>query len=103
MDSGGGAGENIDSESRTGSSSTLTPKKRRASSLLQTASKRQCLEETDSSDKRCVCFQAFEEDVWQETGVDWVQCSCTRWLHEECILDCIIDSNGEERLCPYCT
>ena len=69
MDSGGGAGENIDSESRAGpSSSTLTPKKRRASSLLQTASRRQCLEETDSSDKCCVCFQAFEEDVRQETG-----------------------------------
>ena len=50
-----------------------------------------------------VCFQEFEEHVRQATGVDWVQCSCTRWLHEECIWDCIIDSNGEERLCPYCT
>ena len=38
-----------------------------------------------------------------KTGVDWVQCICTRWLHEECILDCIIDSNGKERLCLYCT
>ena len=69
MDSEGGACENIDSESRASpTSSTSMSKKRRASSLLQTASKRQCLEETDSSDKCCVCFRAFEEDVRQETG-----------------------------------
>ena len=73
MDSGGAADENIDSESRAGPSScTSMLKKWRAFSLLQTASKRQCLEETDSSDKCCVCFRAFEEDIQQETGVDWV-------------------------------
>ena len=61
VDSGGGACENVDSESRAGpTSSTSMLKKRRA-----TPSMRQCLEETDSSDK---CFRAFEEDVRQETG-----------------------------------
>ena len=94
-------GENTDS--RLGPSSTTTQQKRRACNVAQT-SKRPRLEETDAGDdKCCVCFQAFEEDVQQETGVEWVQCSCTRWLHEDCIVDCIVDSSGKERLCPYCT
>lgn len=25
-----------------------------------------------------------------------------RWLHEDCVLDCIVDSSGKEKLCPYC-
>ena len=88
---GSGVGENVDGESGGGPSlSTSTQKKRRASSSLQVASKRQCLEETDSDDKCCVCFPSFEEDFSLETGVEWVQCSCTHWLHEDCILDCII-------------
>jgi len=98
-----GTSDNIEGESVVEPSSSTSTQKRRTPSLLQTVSKRQCLEEIDTSDRCCVCFQAFEEDVLQATGVDWVQCSCTHWLHEDCVLDCITDSSGKERLCPYCT
>ena len=67
------------------------------------AAKRARLEDNISSDSCCVCFQAFAEDVEEGTGAEWVQCTCTRWLHEDCILDSIIDSSGKERLCPFCT
>ncbi len=67
------------------------------------AAKRPRLEETISSDTCCVCTQAFEEDVQDGSGVDWIQCACTRWLHEDCIMDCIVDDNGKDRLCPFCT
>ena len=52
-----------------------------------------------SDDRRCACNQAFEEDVHLGAGIDWVQCVCTCWLHEECVIDCI-DANGKERICP---
>ena len=65
--------------------------------------KRPRLDESDCSDRCCICFQTFEEDIQQEAGVDWIQCSCTCWLHEDCIVDCITDNSDEERLCPYCT
>ena len=35
-------------------------------------------------------------------GKDWVMCACSRWLHEECADDCVLDNTGKERLCPLC-
>ena len=32
-----------------------------------------------------VCFRAYEEDLNVETGLEWVECACQRWLHKECI------------------
>ena len=46
----------------------------------------------------CVCLQAFDEDVEIGAGTNWVQ-MCT---HEDCILDCVIDESGKEKLCPHC-
>ena len=31
-----------------------------------------------------------------------VQSSCGRWLHEDCEEDCVLDNDGNERLCPIC-
>ena len=47
----------------------------------------------------CVCLQGFNEDIEIGAGTNWVQCMCTRWLHEDCILDCVIDESGKEKLC----
>lgn len=54
--------------------------------------------EADSSNENqcCVCFAEYEEED------EWVQCTCKRWLHEDCIIDVIEDLNGLPRLCPYC-
>ena len=50
--------------------------------------------ETEASSTRenqcCVCFEMY--DLLQG---DWVQCSCTRWLHEDCVLDVIKDADGK--------
>ena len=43
-----------------------------------------------------VVFVLYEDD---QSGKNWVACACGRWLHEECADDCIIDSDGNERLC----
>ena len=44
----------------------------------------------------CVCFLMYSEDE------DWVQCGCSRWLHERCITEVIIDISGKELFCPFC-
>ena len=44
----------------------------------------------------CVCFVAYEDDT---SGMDWVECACGRWLHEDCADDFVIDEGGNERLC----
>ena len=32
----------------------------------------------------CVCFRTYEEDQLEQTGLQWVQCICKRWVHEDC-------------------
>ena len=51
----------------------------------------------------CLCFRTFEEDEMEKTGMEWVECVCKRWLHEDCI-DYVtnVDDDGKEMLCPYC-
>lgn len=50
----------------------------------------------------CVCQQSYEEDMELGGGVEWVQCSCLRWLHEDCVLDSSVSSDGKVQLCPFC-
>ena len=51
----------------------------------------------------CVCFRTFEDDEVEETGLEWVECACKRWLHEDCIdYATNVAVDGKELLCPYC-
>ena len=50
----------------------------------------------------CICFGTYEEDLETGGGEDWIQCSCGKWAHEECIEECTDDSDGNPRLCPDC-
>ena len=50
----------------------------------------------------CMCFVTFEEDTIRQTGAEWVPCACGRWLHEDCAEDIEVDSDGNERCCPFC-
>ena len=43
-----------------------------------------------------------DDPLRQGTGVEWVQCGCGRWLHEECIDSVIQDADGQERFCSFC-
>ena len=50
----------------------------------------------------CVCFRTYEEDLTEQTGFQWVQCVCKRWVHEDCYEEVLTDKNGRELICPYC-
>ena len=48
----------------------------------------------------CACFGLYKDDVG--TGLEWLQCSCSRWIHEECVDNVVRGKDGEEKLCPLC-
>ena len=51
----------------------------------------------------CVCFQTFEDDKREQSGLTWVECAFSRWLHEEFIeYDLSVIARGQELLCPFC-
>ena len=75
--------------------------RKRNTDTRSSAAKRKYLGDTEASSNNenqcCVCFEMYDP-----LQGDWVQCSCTRWLHEDCVLDVIKDADGKVRLCPYC-
>jgi len=52
--------------------------------------------------KCCMCFVSYEDDVLEGARTDWIFCKCGRWLHEDCVEDVVVDSNGEECFCSFC-
>ncbi len=56
------------------------------------------LDDVIESNKCCVCYEEYEE----EEEMEWVQCPCSRWLHEECIIETRVDTFGKELLCHHC-
>ena len=56
------------------------------------------IDETVHENLCCVCFGSYDEDIG--TGREWVECSCKRWLHEDCVDEEDLDSCG--KLCPLC-
>ena len=49
-----------------------------------------------------MCFESYENDVLERNGAEWIDCACGRWLHLDCAEDCVEDSFGKQRYCPYC-
>ena len=95
----------------TGESSlslTSSSEARAAASSSKPVRQRKADQEGDASDdfdenQCCVCFRTFEDDLVEDTGLDWLQCACNRWLHEECIdYDIGQDADGNDLLCPFC-
>ena len=56
---------------------------------------------TINDNECCMCFGTHDDDVLEGSGAEWISCACGRWSHEDCIEDCIVDENGEERVCPF--
>ena len=56
------------------------------------------MDESINTEVCCVCFGTYLEDV--DTDRQWLECNCTRWIHEDCIEDEDVDGSG--KLCPLC-
>ena len=57
-------------------------------------------DDTIDFDRCCACFGLYVDDAG--TDREWIECSCSRWIHEECVENVIHDANGKELLCPVC-
>ena len=53
------------------------------------------VDSTIFTDICCVCFGSYEDD--EDTGREWLQWSCDRWIHQDCII-----ANNSDKLCPLC-
>ena len=80
--------------SKTGNEEVQESEKRQTDSAA-TSTKRVRLQEEVNDNVYSICFGAYQDDVEQETGRDWVQ-----WSHENCIDDSGII--GKERFSPTC-
>ena len=79
------AGSSKESVAQPGSSRTVRSRRDDSSRKSPLIVSNQC----------CLCLQAFDEDIEIGAWTNWVQCICTRWLHEDCVLDCIVDERWE--------
>ena len=50
----------------------------------------------------CMCFGTYSEDVANGDGRNWIECTCGRWLHEDCAEDCLLNKDGKEMFCHSC-
>ena len=57
--------------------------KRKADEGESSCSKKAKLDTAVQSDTCCVCFGSYEEDAG--TDREWLQCKCSRWIHEDCV------------------
>lgn len=44
----------------------------------------------------CACSGDYADDTG--TGREWLQCQCGRWIHEDCVEECM----SESVICPLC-
>ena len=60
-------------------------------------------EEEIDTNECAVCFRTYDDDIELETGADWIECACGRWVHENCVdYGIVVDAMGRERICPHC-
>jgi len=52
----------------------------------------------------CICYCTFADDEREETGLEWMECVCMRWLHEQCIdYNVEVDADGRIDLPLSCS
>ena len=60
-------------------------------------------DEVINADRCAICFRSYDDDILEETGEDWIECACGRWVHENCVhYDIVVDTSGREIICPHC-
>ena len=84
-------------QSALGSITAVTSSAAAAAASVTTTGRK--ISEVIDKNQCCICYRSFADDEREETGLEWVECICTRWLHEECIdYDIEVDADGRELL-----
>ena len=48
------------------------------------------------------CLGTYSEDMVIGNGAEWIECGCGQWIHEDCVVNTMIGSDGTERMCSNC-
>ena len=57
----------------------------------------------DGDEYQCSeCFGTYREDKEMGNGAEWVQCGCGQWIHEDCVSNTVVGSDGTELMCSNC-
>ena len=48
------------------------------------------------------CLGTYREDIVIGNGAEWIECGCGQWIHEDCVVNTMIGSDGTERICSNC-
>ena len=78
------------------------PSKRKSTDNAQSSTKRSKKQSADDEidvNRCCVCFGMYADDAG--TGREWLECRCSRWIHEDCIDDDDVDVE-QCIFCPLC-
>ena len=68
------------------------PSKRKSAASHTQPNAKRCNAGTDEEidvNRCCVCFELYADD--SGTRREWLQCQCSRWIHEDCIDDDDVD------------
>ena len=67
------------------------------------STQRSALQHTPDDYYECSeCFGTYKEDKEMRNGAEWIRCGCSQWIHEECISNTLMGSDGTERMCSNC-
>ena len=89
MDPHTGTGDTANAQKSSIDNNQPRRKRRRVNSCQDEINTEEC----------CVCFVTYEDDVTEQNGCSWIECSCGRWLHEDCSLS---EPSLTNEFCPYC-
>ena len=80
----------------------VTGQKRSAKSLPSMSKKRKTVNNPEvNKNECCVCSGTYDKDVEEENGREWLNCTCGRWLHDDCVLGAV-DLEEDATICPMC-
>ena len=73
--------------------STASSAEERALDKEPRSKARKTTDNTIDFDRCCACFGLYADDAGADR--EWIECSCGRWIHEECIENVIRDTNSK--------
>ena len=83
--------QRVTKRKRSAESVPLITKKRKTSTVTTETNENEC----------CVCFGTYEKDVEEGNGREWLNCTCGRWLHDDCVSN-VVDLEEDATICPVC-
>ena len=89
-------------EKATQRAQRVTGRKRSARSLpLSLKTKKIYTNPEVNENECCTCFGMYDKDMEEGNGREWLNCTCGRWLHDDCVSN-EVDLEEDATICLTC-